>query len=399
MILLEAKIDDIAAQYPEISELLLQHFQDVKPKYLTWSAKMLGQDPSEETASLLVKLTSQFEALSDKNKIKQKDINQYGSIEELYQAVDETSKVKSKTQQRKSDKSNSAVVLDDENIFIVVPKSTEASCYYGKNTKWCISGKENNQWKTYVEEDGNAFVFVIWKKTNEKFALLISQDGHTLDGVYDQEDDEIGGRAFWAFIPTVYHDAIRNAISVAARLQKAIIRKKNKELEKLRAGIEAEDPRYTVSIRNGGLRVTIGFSAHRLAGPAVITPDGTQIWFRDGMKHREDGPAVINSGGDEYWYLYDKLHRKDGPAITDPDGVKEWWQNGKRHREDGPAIIKPDGTQAWYKNGKLHRDGGPALIDADGSKEWYQHGELHRDDGPAITYPDGTERWVKNGNL
>ena len=71
MILLEAKIDDVALQYPEISELLLQYLQDVKPKYLVWSAKMLSQTPTDDTAEFIVKLVLAFDTLSNKNQIKQ----------------------------------------------------------------------------------------------------------------------------------------------------------------------------------------------------------------------------------------------------------------------------------------------------------------------------------------
>ena len=48
----------------------------------------------------------------------------------------------------------------------------------------------------------------------------------------------------------------------------------------------------------------------------------------------------------------DELHREDGPAIVRPDGSEEWYRNGMRHRDDGPAIIHPDGKEEWYRNGK-----------------------------------------------
>ena len=69
-----------------------------------------------------------------------------------------------------------------------------------------------------------------------------------------------------------------------------------------------------------------------------------------------------------------RLHREDGPAIVFPDGSQEWYRNGDLHREDGPAVINPDGEQYWYRNGKCHRDDGPARIWPDGRQEWYRNG-------------------------
>ena len=45
---------------------------------------------------------------------------------------------------------------------------------------------------------------------------------------------------------------------------------------------------------------------HRLDGPAVIDPDGTQCWYQYGRKHRLDGPAYVGQGGFVRWYINHK---------------------------------------------------------------------------------------------
>ena len=70
-----------------------------------------------------------------------------------------------------------------------------------------------------------------------------------------------------------------------------------------------------------------------------------------------------------------ELHRIDGPAVIYPRGTQSWWLNHKRHRLDGPAIIRVDGTQEWYVNDKLHRLDGPAIIWSDKIQEWYVKGK------------------------
>ena len=69
------------------------------------------------------------------------------------------------------------------------------------------------------------------------------------------------------------------------------------------------------------------------------------------------------------------LHREDGPAVTRPDGTEVWYLDGVRHREGGPAVIYPDEYEAWYRNGRLHREDGPAIASTDGAQEWWLDGE------------------------
>ena len=52
-------------------------------------------------------------------------------------------------------------------------------------------------------------------------------------------------------------------------------------------------------------------------------------------------------------------HRdNDLPAIIYPNGTQRWYKEGKMHRDnDLPAVIYVDGTGAkeWYKEGKRYR--------------------------------------------
>ena len=55
------------------------------------------------------------------------------------------------------------------------------------------------------------------------------------------------------------------------------------------------------------------------------------------------------------------LHRTDGPALVSPDGTEWWYRNGKLHRLDGPALVYVDGNKVWWVNGvyiaTINRDG------------------------------------------
>ena len=107
--------------------------------------------------------------------------------------------------------------------------------------------------------------------------------------------------------------------------------------------------------------------------------------------------------GTKQWFLnYNELHRLDGPALIQPDGTEAWYRNGKCHRVDGPAVKTPRGSNAWYYKGLIHREDGPAIEYNDGSKHWYYHGSLHRVNGPAVDHKvlagDDIIRWYLYGS-
>jgi hypothetical protein len=115
--------------------------------------------------------------------------------------------------------------------------------------------------------------------------------------------------------------------------------------------------------------------------PAIVTPNWSWEWCKDGKWHREgDKPAVIEEGGHVFkYYDNDFLHRIGGPAVTcDKENfTHEWWDNGKRHRIGGPAVYD-DYFQAWWENGKLHRIDGPAVVHKNYYMQWWENGVFIR---------------------
>lgn len=62
--------------------------------------------------------------------------------------------------------------------------------------------------------------------------------------------------------------------------------------------------------------------------------------------------SIDKSGIKRYYDSFRKLHRLDGPAVISPDGNQLWYQRGKLHREDGPAAIFFNGSQKWFLDGE-----------------------------------------------
>lgn len=133
----------------------------------------------------------------------------------------------------------------------------------------------------------------------------------------------------------------------------------------------------------------------QLLGGCRIEPSSLSWLDEDGKYHREGGPAIVNSY-QQGWFQHGIPHRMDGPAVVYPYGSEEWFQNGKRHRTDGPAVTDNE-AKHWFINGVRHREDGPAIEYADGRWEWYQHGKQHRMEGPAIMKEDGSLVWCREG--
>ena len=110
-----------------------------------------------------------------------------------------------------------------------------------------------------------------------------------------------------------------------------------------------------------------------VSAPTVSRGGIVQWRTRDGILHRLNGPALTHPNGSQYWFQYGKQHRTDGPAITRGNNSKSWYQHGERHREDAPAVDWVDGYQEWYLHGKRHRIDGPAVILTDGTFEWWEN--------------------------
>lgn len=61
--------------------------------------------------------------------------------------------------------------------------------------------------------------------------------------------------------------------------------------------------------------ITRGF--HRMGGPAIIYPNGTQEWYVNGILHRESGPAIVDKvfGRHEWYWQGERLSQQQFHAI------------------------------------------------------------------------------------
>lgn len=105
-----------------------------------------------------------------KNKIEIKDINKFKTLPQLYDVVKDyidSDEATSKKDEIRRIKKDAEKVYEDDEWLVVVPKTEEAACYYGKNTQWCTAA-DNNNYFDYYNRDGKIYININ-KNTNKKF--------------------------------------------------------------------------------------------------------------------------------------------------------------------------------------------------------------------------------------
>ena len=162
-LLAEGRKDNVKKKYPELAERgLIDELSLEDPSgnnaYLGWMVKQIAKFFKDETAyapreqfiAHTLNATRSFH--SNKQRMKQKDLNQYKTVADLNQALDSlglTSKDK-RRQQRAREKevlaNMSNIVFENDDIFAVRPLNKEASCIIGQRTKWCISATKSKNY-------------------------------------------------------------------------------------------------------------------------------------------------------------------------------------------------------------------------------------------------------------
>ena len=223
-ILLEGKKERLIDKYkdtptfadaPELLEKLIEGDPSSTKKYSEWMVKqMIGLgDPITyslaDNVNLFIELIEKFHksassitpediddaasmsslVKADKLRIAPKDINKYDSIWALQAVLSAISKRKEQKEKEKEVKNESVKIYEDDRFLIVEPLSHGASCYYGQNTKWCTTSKDDTRYFDTYTKEGFLYYIIDKKSSNNifgKMALLVRPNGRT--EVYDQQD-------------------------------------------------------------------------------------------------------------------------------------------------------------------------------------------------------------------
>lgn len=126
-----------------------------------------------------------------KIKSKPKDINSFDKISDLHQFISRYNSYDVYVGNEKKAKSEVDRIYEDDRFLIVRPLSHKSSCYYGANTKWCTTSRDDSGYFDRYTKRGKLF-YIIDKKSKDgkygKMALLVPHGKGALE-VYDQQDD------------------------------------------------------------------------------------------------------------------------------------------------------------------------------------------------------------------
>jgi len=130
-----------------------------------------------------------------------KDINNVATYSQLQLVVTGAQNTKTAIAQAKEEKkresaaakAGSTLIDDNDHQVVIRPLTPEASCYYGKSTKWCISATRSQNYFDQYTSDGKSFYFLLAKRKDvddayKKIAMVVDRDGSP-DEYYDSEDD------------------------------------------------------------------------------------------------------------------------------------------------------------------------------------------------------------------
>ena len=207
----EIKVKDLKKQNPELVDVIDSFMQSLDNKYIDVSLRMYkeivdrtGEDERQEQFNRIVEAMKLYDSLlksgafdraiksGGKSYKKAKNIDYFREIDiDLFETYMEQLRDKfgkSNTQKEKAAKASSEKIYEDERFLVIVPQSKEASCYYGKGTKWCISASDSkNYWDDYTGRD-KWFVFIFDGQAAEPNFAKIAIAYDTLGDDADYEE-------------------------------------------------------------------------------------------------------------------------------------------------------------------------------------------------------------------
>lgn len=114
----------------------------------------------------------------NKGKFKSNNIDDYKSVDDLYNefsSMKDELKTTSKRSQEKDVKKDVKKVYEDSKWLVVIPLTQESSCYYGKGTQWCTAAVESENYFETYNNSGSLYININ-KKTGDKYQFHFQRE-------------------------------------------------------------------------------------------------------------------------------------------------------------------------------------------------------------------------------
>ncbi len=188
----------------DLVEILAENDPSTTNKYLPFMVKQaeswvdwLKEELKKNTFKEMFDIVKEFDELSSKNLLDNKDIYSYGSNQEIVDIIKLAREKVTKSQVKKFE---TLTLHEDDRFLVVQPLTSRSSNVYGKSTKWCVSS-EQNDFKKYFNQytENGVLVFVIDKSVKEEqtrdnifskvaFHIDKTKTGHEATTIWDSKD-------------------------------------------------------------------------------------------------------------------------------------------------------------------------------------------------------------------
>jgi hypothetical protein len=160
---------------------VIDHLSEISKEYLQWlvTRYCAGQFYLEDKGKLEF-VTQNFKKVA--KKLEFNDINRYKDVAALEAEMLQFSEDDMKSGKQKAKEENNAIeqefikkkkaiiYYDEGPIKVVIPKSEEASKYFGKGTRWCTAAENNNMFKRY-SIGKNVLYIITLRGDSEKYQI------------------------------------------------------------------------------------------------------------------------------------------------------------------------------------------------------------------------------------
>ena len=155
--------------------------------YVQWLARTYinNDDSLEDVESTTADYLDKFHRLKIKHHLDNNDIGQYKDFDTFMNDMDKYPNDLIDDDQGKKKQYNADIIYDEKGILIVRPNDKEASCRYGRGTRWCTAATRGHNYFASYTNRGPLYMFMPRKPEHpgEKYQF------HFEDGVVADETD------------------------------------------------------------------------------------------------------------------------------------------------------------------------------------------------------------------
>lgn len=222
----------------------MRFFEILVEDYKTALKQFVDQGNNEEEVKQVLQ---QFKNIQSKiKKENEKNIDWWAknkSFEMLKNFIKDVEEMPTLSQFKKIKKSSNSITLhEDDKWLFVIPLDKDASCFYGKNTDWCVSKKTQNHFEEYFYDNEIILIYLISKESGGKWAIAFNTINDNM-GLYDSKDTSLSAEVFeleTGFNPREIVNSLPDNVLQQAKSSineyRSLIGKIENELEKVKKG-------------------------------------------------------------------------------------------------------------------------------------------------------------------